>query len=188
MRPFRSVGASARLLPPFALNGAPMQSEANQSARCHRPRPRPRHPLLLPDAPLPSLLLYSCDGSDEWESGKCANTCVEEGREWREHMAERIKSVEQGASARLAYAEEGTKATAAAGEKVTEATSRIEAVSIASKPAFPLRNCVGERRVLARARRSTPPHTAQTRPRGPQPRSLRRRSSPRPRSRSWTAV
>ncbi|KAA0146712.1 hypothetical protein FNF27_06829 [Cafeteria roenbergensis] len=82
---------------------------------------------------LPSMLVNDgvcdcCDGSDEWESGKCANTCVEEGREWREHMAERIKSVEQGASARLAYAEEGTKATAAAGEKVTEATSRIEAL------------------------------------------------------------
>lgn len=74
-----------------------------------------------------------CDGSDEWQSGKCGNRCEEEGRDWRQHMAERIKQVESGAAARKEYAAKGTEAVAAASSKASASQALVAEVGNSSE-------------------------------------------------------
>ena len=45
------------------------------------------------------MIIRSCDGSDEINGPReCENTCEEDGAQWRDEQAKKIKLVEQGKS------------------------------------------------------------------------------------------
>lgn len=68
-----------------------------------------------------------CDGADEFaRAGACANTCEEDGREWRRLQAERIRAAETGAAAKQAYIEKGRSVKAQAQAKAAEAAAKVE--------------------------------------------------------------
>ena len=67
-------------------------------------------PLTHPAAPPPDC----CDGSDESQhsSVQCDNTCEAVAEEYRRIQAERIRRLEEGARAKLAYVTQGNEVSA----------------------------------------------------------------------------